>query len=316
MWTARQPDRFVVGVNLPWIDYGTDVGASRWFPDGGLGCKPEALERLDRTLAAVAADGVAVVRLFLLCDARSGVVFDDDGSPLALDHAVFADIDAIVAAARRHRIGLMPVLLDFHLCRKAEIVNAVQLGGRSHLLVQPEARRAFIDRILRPIVERYGTDDAVVAWDVMNEPEWCLEKTRFSRTGVPFGALQRFLGDAVDTVRRFARQPVTVGSAGTWRLDLVTPLGLDFYQVHWYERFGWSALVRPVDGLGLADRPVILGEFAGRDVSLDEVLTAARQAGYEGALVWSVLADDPASAYPPDLGAWIQAHVSSNGGQA
>ena len=253
---------------------------------------------------------MAVVRFFLLCDARSGVVFDNDGSPLALDHAVFADIDAIVAAARRHHVGLMPVLLDFHLCRKAEVVNDVQLGGRSHLLVQPEARRAFIDRILRPIVERYGTDDAVVAWDVMNEPEWCLEKSRFSRSGVPFGVLQRFLGDAVDTVRRFARQPVTVGSAGTWRLDLVTPLGLDFYQVHWYERFGRSALTRPVDELGLADRPVILGEFAGRDVSLDEVLTAARQAGYEGALVWSVLADDPVSAYPPDLGAWIRSNPS------
>src|SRR5690349_19651645 len=178
MWTARQPGRFVVGVNLPWIDYGNDVGANRWSPEGGLSYKPEALERLDRTLAAVAADGVRVVRIFLLCDARSGVVFDDDGSPLALDHAVFADIDAIVAAARRHQIGLMPVLLDFHLCKKAQVVNGVQLGGRSHLLLQPAARDAFIDRILRPVLERYGTEEAVVAWDIMNEPEWCLEKHR------------------------------------------------------------------------------------------------------------------------------------------
>ena len=308
MWTERQPGRFVIGVNLPWVDYGTDVGANRWFPEGGLSYKPQSLERLDRALAAVAADGVAVVRFFLLCDARSGVVFDDNGSPLALDHAVFADIDAIVAAARRHHVRLMPVLVDFHLCRKAEVVNGVQLGGRSHLLTQPEARDAFIDRVLRPIVERYGTEDAVMAWDIMNEPEWCLERSRFSRTGVPFGVLQRFLGDAVDTVRRFAGQPVTVGSAGTWRLDLVTPLGLDFYQVHWYERFGRSALTRPVAELGLADRPVILGEFSGRDVQLHDVLTAAKQAGYEGALVWSVLADDPVSAYPPDLGTWISSN--------
>ena len=306
MWTTHQADRFVVGANLPWIDYGTDVGASRWFPEGGLSCKPEALERLDKTLGTLALDGVTVVRLFLLCDARSGVVFDDNGLPVALDHAVFADIDALTAAARRHHLGLLPVLLDFHLCREPEVVNGVQLGGRSHLIVQPDARGAFIDRILRPIVERYGTDDAVVAWDVMNEPEWCLRRRPFSRTGVRFDVLQRFLGETVDCVRQFARQPVTVGSAGTWQLDLVTPLGLDFYQVHWYERFGWPALTRPVGELGLGDRPVILGEFAGRDVRLDEVLAAAKGAGYEGALVWSALADDPASAYPPDLGAWIR----------
>jgi hypothetical protein len=309
MWTARQPGRFVVGVNLPWIDYGTDVGASGWYPEGGLSYRPEALERLDRTLAAVAADGVSVVRLFLLCDARSGVVFDGNGVPLSLDHAVFADIDAITAAARRHRVGLMPVLLDFHLCRQQEIVNNVQLGGRSHLIVRPDARAALVDRILRPIIERYGADEAIVAWDVMNEPEWCLQKRRLWGSGVPFQALQQFLGEAVECVRRFARQPVTVGSAGTWQLDLVTPLGLDFYQVHWYERFGWSALVRPVVELGLGDRPVVLGEFAGRDVRLDEVLTAASRAGYEGALVWSALATDRVSAYPPDLGAWIRAHA-------
>ena len=51
MWNARDPDRFVVGVILPWIGYGTDVGASLWFPDGGLSWQPAALERLDRTLA-------------------------------------------------------------------------------------------------------------------------------------------------------------------------------------------------------------------------------------------------------------------------
>jgi len=301
------PGGFVVGVNLPWIGYGTDVGASRWFPEGGISCRPEALERLDRTLAAIAADGVTVVRLFLLCDLRSGVVFENDGVPQALDHSVFADIDAITAAARRHQIGLMPVMLDFHVCGEPAIVNGVQTGGRSHLLVRPDASAAFMDRVVRPIVERYGTDPAVVAWDVMNEPEWCL-KRRFSRTGVTFDVLRRFLGETVECVRRFARQPVTVGSAGTWRLDLVTPIGLDFYQIHWYERFGWSALARPVAELGLHDRPVVLGEFAGRAVRLDEVLAAAKRAGYAGAFVWSALAEDSESAYPPDLGAWIRAH--------
>ena len=141
----------------------------------------------------------------------------------------------------------------------------------------------------------------------MNEPEWCLRGGLFRRTSVPFDALQQFLREAVGCLRGSARQPVTIGCAGTWQLDLVRPLDLDFYQVHWYDRFGWDALVRPVRDLGLGDRPVILGEFAGRTTGVSAVLGAAREAGYEGALVWSVLATDQHSAYPPDLVAWVRA---------
>jgi hypothetical protein len=310
MWRAHEPDRFVVGVNLPWVGYGTDVGASVWCPDGGLSRQPAALDRLDRTLAAIARDGLSVVRAFLLCDARSGVLFDADGFPAGVDEAVFPDLDAMLAAARRHQVGLLPVLLDFHLCGAPQIVNGLQLGGHSRLIADPDAGAAFVERVLRPIVERYASDEAIVAWDVINEPEWCLRGgPLLGRTAVSFDALQRFLGEATRCVQGLARQPVTIGCAGTWRLDLVTPLGLDFYQVHWYDRFGWPALTRPVAELGLHDRPVILGEFAGRSTRVADVLDAAKQAGYQGALAWSVLADDEQSGYPPVLGEWVRAQV-------
>ena len=310
MWRTSEPDRFVIGVNLPWVGYGTDVGASPWFPEGGLARQPAALEILERTFAALARDGIAIIRVFLLCDARSGVRFDATGFPLGLDEAALPDIEAMLGVARRHGIGLMPVLLDFHLCGARKLANGVQLGGRSNIVTDANAGAAFIDRVLAPIVERLGQDDAVAAWDVINEPEWCLRGGLFSRrSSVPFDSLQQFLGGAVECVKRRARQPVTIGCAGTWRLDLVTPLGLDFYQVHWYDRFGWPALARPVAELGLQDRPVILGEFSGRSTRIADVLDAAKAAGYEGALVWSVLSDDPHSAYPPDLGAWVRGRL-------
>ena len=301
-------DRFVVGANLPWIGYGTDIGASAWYPTGGLSAQPAALKRLERTFAALAGDGVSIVRTFLLCDARSGVRFDANGVPTDVDPAVFPDIDALLAAARRHHIGLMPVLLDFHLCTPPRIVDDVQLGGRSRLLADPGARLALVDLVIRPIVDRYGHDEAIVAWDVMNEPEWCLGRGPLARRGkVPLDVLQNFLGQAIRCVRESARQPVTIGCAGTARLDLVRPLDLDFYQVHWYEDFGWAALERPVADLGLGDRPVILGEFPGRSQVVVDVLDAAKRAGYAGALVWSVLSEDGQSAYPADLANWVRA---------
>lgn len=313
MWRIPERDRFVVGVNLPWVGYGTDIGASSWYPAGGFAAQPSSLETLERTFAAIARDGVTIARAFMLCDARSGVRFDGAGLPLGIDEAVLPDMEAMLGAARRHGIRVMPALLDFHLCGPRQVSNGVQLGGRSHLVTDPAARAAFVDRVLRPIVERFGDDEAVVAWDVINEPEWCLRGGLFSRrTAVPFDTLQRFLGEAVACVHQCARQPVTIGCAGTWRLELVRPLGLDFYQVHWYDRFGWPALARPVAELGLDDRPVILGEFSGRSTRIAEVLDAAKRAGYEGALVWSVLSEDEHSAYPPDLGAWITRTASSD----
>jgi hypothetical protein len=304
-------NRFVVGVNLPWIGYGTDVGASAWYPAGGLSVQPPALDLLDVTLAELRRDGVSVVRTFLLCDARSGVRFDADGVPTGLDEAVVPDIDALVAAARRHQIQLMPVLLDFHLCRRGRSVNGVQLGGRSRLIADPHARSALIDLVLRPIVEQYRDETAIVAWDVINEPEWCLGIGPPAIQPVAFEALRAFLGQAVQSVQESTSQPVTVGCARTIGLDLVRPLGLDFYQVHWYKRFGWAALERPVRHLDLDDRPIILGEFSGRSASVTKVLDAAKRAGYAGALVWSVLADDDQSAYPPDLVAWARTHTAS-----
>src|SRR5688500_11441666 len=100
MWRTPDPGRFVVGVNLPWVGYGTDVGASAWFASGGLAAQPAALATFDRTLAALAGDGITVVRLFLLCDARSGVRFDSNGIPLGIDAAVLPDFAAMLAVAR------------------------------------------------------------------------------------------------------------------------------------------------------------------------------------------------------------------------
>src|SRR5687767_11943827 len=143
MWRTPDPERFVVGVNLPWVGYGTDVGASAWFPGGGLARQAVALERLDRTFETLARDGMKVARVFLLCDARSGVRFDAGGTPVGLDAAVLPDIAALADTARRHGIGLVPVLLDFHLCEPLAIVNGVQLGGRAHLIADPGAAAAL-----------------------------------------------------------------------------------------------------------------------------------------------------------------------------
>jgi hypothetical protein len=158
----------------------------------------------------------------------------------------------------------------------------------------------FIARIVQLIAERYGRHPAIAAWDVFNEPDWCVRRLRtlFSARAARRDAVRACLGDLVQCVRSCARQPLTVGSARVAGLELVRGLDVDLYQVHWYERFGWDALAASVSRFEL-DRPVLLGEFPGRPVGTTPaaVVAAARAAGYAGALIWSLLSEDDQSGY-------------------
>ena len=279
---------FLIGANLPWASYGIDFGANAWRTEGGIG-QPERLSELDTVFERLAASGVRVLRWFLFCDGRAGIEFSATGRPVGLDAFVFRDIDAALGLAQRYGLRIIFVLLDFVMCDPVCIVKGVQLGGRSYLLQSPKARRALFDRALSPVINCYGKEHTILAWDLINEPEWIRTLTS--------DQIHEYLSEAVSVVRANASQPVTVGSAGArWR-SFYQDLGLDFYQVHWYDSLGGQpALDTPVTDLGF-DRPVILGEFptSGSRRTPSEILRAAHDAGYAGAFYWSALADDRAT---------------------
>ena len=60
----------------------------------------------------LARDGISVARVFLPRNARSDVRFERDGVPVGIDAAVLPDIDAMLAAARRHSSTRIPEVLD------------------------------------------------------------------------------------------------------------------------------------------------------------------------------------------------------------
>lgn len=288
---------FVTGANLPWVHYGIDFGANAWRPEGGLAQTFRRAGRfgdpsqLDVEFERLAAAGIQALRWFLFCDGRAGIRFSSAGHPQGLDEFVFRDIDAALAAAQRYGLRIMFVMLDFHWCKPARILKGVQLGGRSHVLQDGEAREALADRVFRPVLERYGREPSIFAWDIINEPEWIGTLTREE--------VRAFLSATISLVRSCTAQPITVGSAGArWR-DFYSGLDLDFHQVHWYDSLRHQPpLDTPVTELGF-DKPVMLGEFPtrGSQRTSTEILETVRHAGYAGAFYWSVLAQDESSAW-------------------
>ncbi len=284
-----QPGEFVRGANLPWIRYGIDFGANNWRPEGGI-AQPDSREPLAARLAELAGAGVTIIRWFLLCDGRAGICFSPDGSPDGLDDYVLPDLNAALDAARQHSMRVLFVLFDFHWCKPARLIDGVQIGGRRDVLERRDSRHRLLDTVVRPILERFGADDTILAWDLINEPEWVtlglgaadpLES--LTRT-----ALREFIEETAALAHDLTSHPVTVGSAGSrWR-SFYRRLPLDFDQVHWYDTLEYAPpLQTPVADLGF-ERPVLLGEFptASSARSVDEILEAARTAGYAGALHW------------------------------
>jgi hypothetical protein len=300
----RQPPLpFFEGVNLPWLHYGGDFGANAWSPAGGA-AKPENREALRRHFQELKAAGMRFVRWFLLCDGRAGIRFSRAGTPLGPDERLFADIDAALEVAAEADLKIIFVLIDFLWFKEAETTRGVQMRGRRRVVAGPYKQRALLRQVIRPILKRYGRSPEILAWDIVNEPEWA---TRGFDPGeamepVSYLAMRHFIKKTARLVHRYTGQLATVGLANAAGLPLVRFAGLDFYQVHWYDRWQEKApLERPVPELGL-DRPLLLGEFPTKNSTRPAAAIAAtaRERGYCGALAWSLLATDRSSANPPD----------------
>jgi hypothetical protein len=169
----------------------------------------------------------------------------------------------------------------------------------------------------------------------MNEPEWSISDLPAASPdggadAVPLADFYAFAAAVAGAVHEHTSAYVTLGSASlkwyrVWTPEFAAahgfpPLGLDFYQTHyypWMDGQGWngdpelgtvqfSPTVQNYADLGL-DRPMVVGEFIVSDqapMRLDVVLAN----GYAGAWPWSVTSD-----YSLDgvgMKTWADAHAA------
>jgi hypothetical protein len=286
---------FAVGANLPWIDYGLDFGGNLWQPRGGVS-RSGRRERLRAALCEIAASGAELLRMWVLADGRAGILEDAAGRVRGLDPSVSEDMEVALAEIRAAGLRVVLVLLDHLWLARPRWESGVRLGGRRRSFRDDHEREALVHRVLVPLVEPHRHDPTVAAWEVMNEPEWATFGVGTIDPGVSVSrrVMRRFVGEAVGALRARVGQPLTVGLARRRWCGLVSGLGLDLLQFHWYEgldRLG--TLARPVDEAGLG-MPVLLGEYPTRGCTVPPhvLLETARRAGYAGALAWSAGATD------------------------
>ncbi len=296
------PKGFMLGVNYPWHHYGQDFGTNSWGHTGVS--DPAARQSVDADFAYLEKQGVTRIRWFLFCDGRAGIRYATDGSVIGLDDFVFPDMDAAIELAARHHIQIVFVFFDFHLLKTREVVGGVQVGGRSTLIADAKLQRTLVENAIVPVLKRYAHEKQIIAWEVINEPEWSMQLGPFSSAAINFLHRMhavRTMDEVpapimVDFVKRVAalvhadtQQWVTLGSAGGKYLSMWKNCSLDFLEVHYYgSLMPW--FVQPAQSFN-SKVPILVGEFPSSNklpLFLDDFLMN----GYSGAFIWSLNATD------------------------
>ncbi len=337
------PTPFWFGCNYPWstdgtvVYYGLDFGANVWGSHLGVSTRRAAVAR---DFADMASLGFTVARWFVFGDGRAGIVYDDGGLPIGPDPHFFGDLDAALEIARGAGIRLDLVLLDHRWMfdgvrdtiadpATGALFEASLPQGRWRVLHSAAGRTALFERVIDPLVRRYGPlgdradlADQILAFELMNEPDFIVEEwerdvsARVARP-LAFEALAALIARLSAVVHAHSTALSTVGGArlhNLWAWD-DDALGLDVVQLHSYpdvrhpERDA-DVYGMPASRLGVSRR-VILGEFPGNGpeqhppeasppaTTLEDYLEFALAGGYAGAWPWSFSGTDGYGRLPP-----------------
>jgi hypothetical protein len=311
------PGGGIRGINYPWTvfdgraNYGCDFGRNKWHSHTGVSAHAAGVRADFRAMAAA---HIEVVRWFVFTDGRGGIEWRDDGSIGGLDAEFFADMDAALEIAASCGVRLCLVLLDFPWFDDPQ---------RRLMLLDRCEQSAFLDRVLDPFLDRYGTAPAIHSLDLINEPDWVIAglATDRARAAWPLDRLRRFAGAMARRIRARSKALITVGGGRVaavreWDRD---DYDLDFIQVHSYPDVRYPGRDGALFGRSAADfglsKPLLIGEFPARPRThpvghlspawtVTDYLKLAREGGYLGAWPWSFTGTDAFGAV--DLAAMAQ----------
>lgn len=299
--TVAGDKRFLFGMNYAWVDFGADFGGiASW---GQSGVSSRAGEHA-KNLETMRASGAGAVRWWMMPDFRGdGVVFDGSDKPSGLGGTMTKDLEEALRIADEADTYLMLCLFSFDAFFPTRDVGGQKIRGISPIVRDASSRAMLIDNVIRPlakIVKSSAYAHRVVAWDVINEPEWAMmgsnsygDPNYDPMSGidpVTHEQMETFVYEVTKALHEETDSPVTVGSAAVKWANAWKNVGIDFYQPHVYD---WIDQYWPYDNppsvYGLDDKPVVIGEFPVEGLSsasLGTMLETLYQVGYAGAMPW------------------------------
>jgi len=299
--------RFMYGANYAWRDFGSDFsGQSQWNVKGVSGKKDVVLADLEKMRAS----GVDVVRWWIYPRIQGdALMIDGQGNPTGLGGTSTADIQAALEVAEQAQVNVMFTLFSFDGFYKAahNPPPGLKVTSLGPIVADSNRRALLIENVVRPVAKAVAASPhkgRMIAWDVVNEPEWAMTgpslygDPAFEGNGgnmelVTHAQMEALVKESATVLRAETGAPVSVGSAAVKWGKAWQNAAVDFYQLHMY---GWVNQYYPytktLSELGApTDKPTVMGEFpinmdgmnVGYDVFMDKLYTS----GYGGALTWA-----------------------------
>jgi hypothetical protein len=230
--TSANGEALWAGVNLPWNQFGYDIGGSAWNP-----------AYFAKSFESLKSHGANSVRFWLHADGRSTPTFSKDGEVTGMGGPNFgSDLKQLVELAKAHELVLQLCLWSFDMCKNKD--------RHADLISNATKTDSYVKNALTPMLELLRGAKHVVI-EAINEPEWCMKSFCEADECVEISDMQRFTAKIAEAVHSLSSLRVTTGSASLkfsssvhgeasyWndaslRTAYPSTVGvLDFYNVHY-----------------------------------------------------------------------------------
>jgi hypothetical protein len=302
--------RFALGVNYAWRNFGTDFGGLAAWGQKGISATPSGY---DTDLAQMHANGVSVVRWWVFPDFRGdGITFDANGDPSGLSAEVAADVDEALALAEKNDLYLVLTIFSFDAFKPDAMNSGVLVRSIAPMVASSTRLAKVMSNVVTPLAKAAAASSHVghlLGWDVVNEPEWAVSAVgtpgvqdftpNTMLTTVTLAQMKTFINDGLSTLA--TETPTALKSVGwaanKWSWAFTDVTGIDFNQPHiygWVDQY-WPYTEMP-SALGYPAKPTVFGEFtlasmpfaSGNDnATYAQILGTWWTNGYAGAWGWS-----------------------------
>ncbi|MBL7157406.1 MAG: LamG domain-containing protein, partial [Candidatus Omnitrophica bacterium] len=275
---------FYKGGNLPWQNYGQDIGSQDPTKGFSVGDNQGLLINKLNDFAG------GIARVFLFCDLKDIVDFSGPTLQFYNETKLYQDMDALLEASRVTGTRIMPVLFDYMIAdgvgaEHPEIISDIAPGGKRDQLMA----------LIGNFIQHYADRDEILMWELMNEPAYA--------NAVGANQMRDFLQALLDRAKlNDPNKDVTIGVSdrGLWATQwasLIDGVGndVDVAQYHYWSQWyadGFGALNFSANDPIFNGKPVIVGEIDPRypngatDPNFTERLNTLFQNGYLGGLFW------------------------------
>ena len=256
-------------------------------------------------IAEMRQNGVSVIRWWMFPEFRTEALqFDANDNPTGLGGTAIADVEKALEIAEQEDVYLMLCIFSFDNFRPTRDEFGIHMVGITPMVTDATKRGMLLENVVRPIaraVEASPYSHRVIAWDVINEPEWAMTGTSpygdedYTPNGeldaVTHAEMETFVSEIIAVLRQESSALITVGAAAFKWANAWKNLDQDFYQFHMYSWVNdWWPYTNTPSHYGLDDKPLVMGEFPMGDLAAgipySDVILSWYQNGYAGALSW------------------------------